>query len=382
MPRHASVHVDLDAVRSNVDALVRFARPAQVCAVVKADGYGHGALPVARAALQAGATWLAVALVEEGLELRSAGVDAPILVLSEPPTDAMSDAFAAGLTPTVYTDDGIDAAASAAAGAAWSVQLKIDTGMHRVGAQPSDAVALAQRISRAGLTLGGTFTHLALADQPTRPETELQLRRYQEVLDDLRAAGIDPGLRHAANSAGLLAHPDAHFDLVRVGIAVYGVPPEPSLPVPVPLRPAMSVRAEVTLVKRVPAGEGVSYGWHHVFDHDAVVATVPLGYADGVPRRLGEVDAQVLIGGSRRPVRGVVTMDQFVVEVTDGPPVSAGDEVVLIGPQGDQEITADEWADRLGTISYEVVCGFGPRLPRAYTGVDPSPGWVDAAPLG
>ena len=377
MPRHASVHVDLDAVRSNVDALVAFARPAQVCAVVKADGYGHGAVPVARAALQAGATWLAVALVEEGLELRDAGIDAPILVLSEPPADAMADAFAAGLTPTLYTEDGIDHAASAAgAGAAWSVQLKVDTGMHRVGAQPADAVALAQRIGRAGLTLGGTFTHLALADQPARPETAVQLRRYHEVLDDLREAGIDPGLRHAANSAGLLAHPDAHFDLVRVGIVIYGIPPDPTLAVPVPLRPAMSVRAEVTLVKDVRAGEGVSYGWHHVFDHDAVVATVPLGYADGVSRRLGEADAEVLIGGVRRPVRGVVTMDQFVVEVTDGPPVEAGDEVVLIGRQGDEEIPADEWAGRLGTISYEVVCGFGPRLPRTHTSAVPSPGRV------
>jgi alanine racemase len=186
------------------------------------------------------------------------------------------------------------------------------------------------------------------------------------VLDELAAAGIEPGLRHAANSAGFLAHPRARHDLVRVGIAVYGIPPAPGLGEGVDLRAAMRVRAEVTLVKSVPAGEGVSYGWRHVFDRDAVVATVPLGYADGVTRALGLRGGEVLIGGVRRPVRGVVTMDQFVVEVTQGPPVAAGDEVVLVGRQGDDEITAQEWAGRLDTIAYEVVCGFGPRLPRVY----------------
>lgn len=370
MARHAVVEVDLGAIRHNVQVLTHRAGPAGLCAVVKADGYGHGAVAVARAAVDGGASWLAVALVEEGVELREAGLDVPILVLSEPPADSFAEALAADLTPTLYTDAGIDAAAAAAraAGQRWAVQLKVDTGMHRVGADPPDAPARARRLVDAGLDLCGTFTHLAVADEPRRPETAMQLDRFDAVLDELAAAGVDPGMRHAANSAGFLAHPRARQDLVRVGIALYGIPPAPGVGDDVGLRAAMRVRAEVTLVRSVPAGEGVSYGWRHVFDRDAVVAVVPLGYADGVTRALGLRGGEVLIGGVRRPVRGVVTMDQFVVEVTDGPPVSPGDEVVLVGRQGDDEVTAQEWARRLDTIAYEVVCGFGPRLPRVHLG--------------
>lgn len=378
MPRHAAAHVDLDAVAHNVATLRDLVDPAELCVVVKADGYGHGAEDVARVALAAGADRLAVALVEEGQELRDVGIDAPILLLSQPPVDAMTDAFAAGLTPTVDTAEGIDAAAAVAAVARststatgatttpWAVHLKVDTGMHRVGCDPADAVALARRVLDAGLALEGTFTHLAAADEPSRPETALQLERFAEVLDDLRAAGIDPGLRHTANSAGALLHPDARMDLVRVGIATYGIPPAPGADLPVDLRPAMVVSAEVSHIGHVGAGEGVSYGLRHRFDRPADLAVVPLGYADGVPRRLGLLGADVLIGGVRRPIRGVVTMDQLVVEVTDGPAVAVGDEVVLIGRQGNEEITADEWARLLDTISYEIVCGFGPRLPRRH----------------
>lgn len=372
MTRPAAAEVDLSAVRHNAAELRAAAGAAALCAVVKADGYGHGSVPVARAALEGGADWLAVALVEEALVLRDAGVDAPVLVLSEQPADALVGAARAGLTPTVYTPAGVDAAAAAAVEAGldrpWSVHLKVDTGMHRVGCDPVDAVALARRVLDAGLALGGTFTHLAVADEPDRPETDLQLDRFDGVLAALAGAGIDPGLRHAANSAGLLAHPRSHLDLVRPGIALYGLAPRPGLDGDLTLRPAMSVRSEVTLVKRVAAGEGVSYGLRHVFDRDAVVATVPLGYADGVTRSLGLAGGCVLIGGVRRPIRGVVTMDQFVVEVTEGPEVRAGDEVVLLGRQGDDEVTADEWAGRTGTISYEVVCGFGPRLARVHLG--------------
>lgn len=366
MPRHAAVHVDLDAVAHNVATLRAHVAPAELCVVVKADGYGHGAEDVARVALAAGADRLGVALVEEGQELRDVGIDAPVLLLSQPPADAMADARAFDLTPTVYTAEGIDAAAAAAGGERWGVHLKIDTGMHRVGCAPEDAVALAQRILGAGLGLAGVFTHLAVADEPDRSETALQLGRYREVLDALAAAGIDPGVRHTANSAGALLHPDARYDLVRVGIATYGVAPAAGLGLPVDLEPAMSVRAEVSHVNVVAAGEAVSYGLRHRFDRPAVLAVVPLGYADGVPRRLGELGAEVLIGGVRRPMRGVVTMDQLVVEVTDGPPVRVGDEVVLLGQQGDDRVTADEWAGLLGTISYEVLCSFGPRLPRRH----------------
>ncbi|UDY38019.1 alanine racemase [Dermatobacter hominis] len=366
MPRHAAAHVDLDAVAHNVAVLKDLVAPAELCVVVKADGYGHGAEDVAHTAVAAGADRLAVALVEEGQELRDVGVEAPVLVLSQPPADAMADAFAAGLTPTVDTAEGIDAAAAASSGSGWAVHLKVDTGMHRVGCDPADAVVLATRAIEAGLRLEGTFTHLAVADEPERPETSCQLERFAAVLARLADVGVDPGLRHAANSAGALLHPDARMDLVRVGIATYGVPPAPGLRLPVELRPAMVVSAEVSHVGRADAGEGVSYGLRHRFDRPAELAVVPLGYADGVPRRLGELGAEVLIGGVRRPIRGVVTMDQLVVEVTGGPPVSVGDEAVLLGRQGDDEVTADEWAELLGTISYEIVCGFGPRLPRRH----------------
>lgn len=378
MPRHAAAHVDLDAVAHNVTALRDLVAPSELCIVVKADGYGHGAEDVAHVAIAAGADRLAVALVEEGQELRDVGVTAPVLLLSQPPADAMADAFAAELTPTVDTAEGIDAAASAAAGEAWGVHLKVDTGMHRVGCDPADAVDLARAVLDAGLALQGTFTHLAVADEPDRPETDEQLEIFAAVLAELAAAGIDPGLRHAANSAAALVHPAARLDLVRVGIATYGVPPSADLELPVPLEPAMNVRAEVSRVRSVAAGEGVSYGLRHRFRSPARLAVVPLGYADGVPRRLGELGADVLIGGVRRPMRGVVTMDQLVVEVTDGPEVAVGDEVVLIGRQGDEEITTGEWAEMLGTISYEIVCGFGPRLPRRHlTRISHGAGFVD-----
>lgn len=375
MPRHASVEVDLDAVTHNAGVLRAAAPGAELCAVVKADGYGHGAASAARAALAGGATWLAVALVEEGVALRDAGIAAPVLVLSEPDAGSMADAHAAGLTPMIYTPDGIAAAEAAAArrdDAPWSVHLKVDTGMHRVGCDPDDAVALAGRIATSDrLRLGGTATHLAVADEPRRPETGEQLDRFDAVLAGLDAAGTAAGVRHAANSAGALAHRRSHLDLVRCGIALFGVAPSEQLaglPGAAGLRPAMAVRARVTLVKPVRSGEGVSYGLCHTFGRDAVVATVPVGYADGVRRALGLTGGEVLVGGVRRPIRGVVTMDQLVVEVTDGPPVRPGDDVVLLGSQGGEEVTAAEWARRLGTIPYEVLTGFGPRLPRHHHG--------------
>ena len=375
MSRPAAVLVDPAAITANVRALHRLAPDSLLCAVVKADGYGHGAVPAARAALAGGADLLAVALVTEGEELRSAGIDASVLLLSEPRPEAMAAAVAARLTPTLYTVEGIDAAARAAGDAAldaalaapWEVPLKLDTGMHRVGADPEAAVDLARRIvGDPHLRLGGTFTHLAVADEPSRPETAQQLRRFHAALDRLAAAGIDPGVRHAANSAGLIAHPDARLDMVRVGIAMYGIAPGPELAGAVELRPAMSVRCAVSFVRTVAAGEGVSYGLRHTFDAPADLAVIPVGYADGVPRRLSDTGGEVLVGGRRCPIRGVVTMDQTVIEVTGGAPVVPGDEVVLLGSQGSEEVPAQEWADRLGTISYEVVCGFGPRLPREY----------------
>jgi alanine racemase len=359
--------VDLGAVADNVRVLAERSAPAEVCAVVKADGYGHGAVPVSRAAMAAGATWLAVALVEEAAELRESGIDAPILMLSEPRPSEFAEVVALGLRTTLYTAEGIAAAGRAATGdLGLPVHLKVDTGMHRVGAPPAEALALARAVAdEPGLRLEAVWTHCAVADEPERAFTAEQSARLDAVLADLAADGIDVPMTHAANSAAAIAHPPTRRDLVRVGIAVYGIPPSPLLEGAVPLRPALSLRSEVTMVKRVAAGEGISYGLRHTFARDATVATVPVGYADGVRRRLGLLGQEVLVGGHRRPIVGVVTMDQLMVDCGDDP-VAIGDEVVLIGRQGEEEVAATEWAERLGTIGYEITCGISLRVPRRY----------------
>lgn len=367
----AQARVDLDAVVANVAALVELVAPSEVCAVVKADGYGHGAVPVSRAALAAGARWLAVAQVAEGESLRSAGIDAPVLLLSEPAPAEMARVVAARLAPAVYTPEGVAAAGAAAAGAGATVgvHLKVDTGMRRVGAEPADAAKLAGLVAdQPGLELEGVWTHCAVADEPERDFTATQLDRFEAVLDDLAAAGHRPRLRHAANSAVALAHPRGRYDLVRCGISVYGVPPAPALADRVALRPALSLRSTVTFVKRVPAGEGVSYGLRYTTPRDTVIATVGIGYADGVRRALGATGGEVLVRGRRLPVAGTVTMDQLMVDCGPDTDVSVGDEVVVLGTQGDEEISADEWAARLDTIAYEVLCGIGPRAGRRWVG--------------
>jgi alanine racemase len=341
---------------------------------VKANGYGHGAVPVARAALEAGATWLGVARVEEGVQLREAGIGAPIMLLSEPAPRAADTVVAQRLTPVVYTGPGIDALAKAVADAGRAepldVHLKVDTGMHRVGCRPEDALALAAHVAeRDELVLAGVLTHLAVADEPDNPYTAEQLARFDAVLEALAAAGLRPPLAHAANSAGLLTCPQARYDLVRIGIACYGLPPAPGLAArpDVALQPALSLRARVTMVKTLPPGARVSYGLRSEVGPSGNVATVPAGYADGVPRNLGLAGGEVLVGGRRRPIIGVVTMDQLLVDLGDVV-AAPDDEVVLIGRQGDEEITATEWGERLGTISYEVVTGIGARVPRTYLG--------------
>ncbi len=369
--------VDLGAVTSNVEALRALVGPVQFCAVVKADGYGHGAVPVARAALAGGADLLGVALAGEGAELRAAGIAAPILVLSQASPDELGDLVAHDLEATAYTAAGVEGlvAAALAAGRApdrsLPVHLKIDTGMHRVGAQPAEAVALARSIGQGqGLRLASVFTHLAVADEPANAFTEEQVRRYRAVLDQLAEAGIEVPLRHAANTAGAIAHPATRFDLVRCGIGIYGLDPSPELAGLVSLRPAMSLRSQVSHVKRVGAGEGISYGLRYRPDRTTTIATVPLGYADGVHRRLSATGGQVLVGGRRRPIAGTVTMDQLLVDCGDDP-VAVGDEVVLIGEQGTGRVGAEDWAERLDTISYEIVCGISPRVPRRYPAVPP-----------
>lgn len=369
MTRWAWAEIDASAVEHNVRVLSSTASsawPVQVWAVVKADGYGHGSALVARAALAGGATGLCVALVQEGVRLREEGIDAPLLVLSEQPPDDVRTAVQYGLQLTVYSAAGIEAIA-AAGGVRHPVHLKVDTGMHRVGAPPDDVIALAEAIAGSDAAeLVGLCTHLAVADEPDHPYTRQQLDVFDTALDRLSAAGHRVPLVHAGNSAGTIVHPRARYSMVRPGIAIYGVSPGAGvdhLVQPLGLRPALSLKARVSHVQRRRAGDSLSYGLRHTFAADTTVATVPLGYADGVARRSAALGAEVLVGGRRRPVVGTVTMDQLMVDMGDDP-VKVGDEVVLIGCQGDECITATEWAQRLGTIAYEVLCAVSARVPR------------------
>lgn len=374
--RRAWADVDLDAIRHNTRVLTEVSAPARLCAVVKAGGYGHGAVEVARAALQGGASWLAVALVEEGLELRAAGIAAPVLLLSQPPPAAMGEVVSGGLTPTIYTPVGLDALSAAvragSPGRRFPVHVKVDTGMHRVGADVDQAIELARAVALdSQLALEGFWTHLAVADDVDDEYTAGQVARYQAALDALAGAGIRPSFRHAANSAGAMWHPASRYDLVRCGIALYGLAPDLTGIDRCPassLRPALSLKARVSHVRTLGTGERLSYGLRYRLEQDSVIATVPIGYADGVTRALSAVGGEVLIGGRRLPIAGTVTMDQLMVDCGPAAAVGVGDEVVLVGSQGSETITAWDWAVRTGTIAYEVVCGVSGRVPRVYVG--------------
>jgi alanine racemase len=376
--RPAWAEVDLAAVRHNCAVLRRVAAPSALCVVVKADGYGHGAEAVGSAALEGGATWLAVALVEEGVALRTAGIGCPLLLLSEPPPEAMGDVVAHHLTPTVYTRAGVRALAEAAAGAHAVVDahVKVDTGMHRVGADPEEAAEVVGAVVGAShLRFAGLWTHLAVADGNAEEDlafTELQLRRFAKVRGALEDAGLHAPIVHAANSAAAICHPAARLDMVRCGIAAYGLAPAAGLAPDVveELRPALTLRARVSMVRTLDAGERPSYGRRYPLPETSLVATVPIGYADGVPRRAFDTGVAVLIGGRQRPLAGTVTMDQILVDCGPDPDVAAGDEVVLLGSQGTQTVGAWDWATRLGTVAYEVVCGIGARVPRVVVDSD------------
>jgi alanine racemase len=377
--RWAWVDIDLDAIRHNVEHLREMVAPSALWAVVKADGYGHGAVEVATAALDAGAQGLCVALVHEGVQLREAGIDSPILLLSEQPIDAADDIVRYRLMATVYSVAFIDALAAAARQRGVDgvpVHLKVDTGMQRVGVQVADVAEMVATIGARApdLRLVGVCTHLAMADEPDDEVTAVQLERFDGALAAMPTVLLGGLLIHAANSAGALAHPAARRSLVRAGIAIYGISPGREVDALCSgLRPALSLKARVSFVKRVAAGSRISYGLRHTFVNDTTVATVPIGYADGVPRRLFEVGGEVLIGGRRCPIVGVVTMDQLMVDCGNedaNEAVAVGDEVVLIGeqdgPDGTQRVSAVDWADLLGTIGYEVVCGIGERVPRRH----------------
>lgn len=366
--RPTRAHVDLGAVRHNVGLLAGVCAPAALCAVVKADGYGHGSIAVARAALDAGVQWLAVALVEEAAVLRRAGIDVPIMLLGQPAPLDLPEALRLDLRVPVYSAAGLEALVAAArtAGITPRVHLKVDTGMHRLGINPDAAVELAGAVVGAGFDLEAVWTHFAVADEVDNDFTTTQLERFAVVLEALSAAGVRPSLVHVANSAGALVHPGSRFDLVRSGIAIYGLPPSPQLGLDVDLRPAMSLVSEVAHTQVVRAGEGVSYGLRYRPTRDTVVATVPVGYADGVPRSLAANGGEVLIGGRRCALAGTVTMDMLMVDCGPDADVAPGDEVVLLGEQGGERITAWDWATAVGTIAYEIVCGIGPRVARQH----------------
>ena len=364
--RATVVNVDLDAIRSNVKAV----KPddAELMAVVKADAYGHGDVEVARAALEAGATWLGVALVEEGIRLRDGGISgAPVLLLSEMPPGAERDALAADLTPTIYTNEGLSAVAKAAADVSpdtpVAVHVKVDTGMHRVGLYPPEGLAeFVDTARKRGLNVDGIWTHFARSEDDETTTGE-QLDAFGRLVENIDPA---PKYLHAANSGATLRHPKAHLHLVRPGIAIYGLAPAAGMPEAAGLKPALSWCSAVTMSKRLPAGEAVSYGHAYRLERETTIATVPVGYADGYSRRLSN-RGEVLIRGRRFRVAGNVTMDQVLIDCGDED-IRTGEEVVLLGPQADERITAEELAGLNNTLNYEVICAISERVPHEYLG--------------
>jgi len=367
--RWAWAEVDLGAIRHNVETL-KALTPSETLfmAVVKADGYGHGASEVAQAALAAGADRLGVATVDEGVRLRKAGITAPVQILSEPPASATPLLVRYGLRPALYSPEFAAALSRAgvAAGSAVPFHLKVNTGMNRIGVDWADAGSFAESLrALPGIALEGVFTHFATADIPGDWDFERQVERFASAVGDLRGRGMDPGIVHAANSPATILHPQTHLGMVRCGIALYGLHPCDATRDRIDLRPAMAIKTRVSQVRRVPMGEGVSYGLTWRAASPATIATLPLGYADGVRRGLSGA-MRILLGGVECRQIGRICMDQFMVEIPRGVDVGVGDEAVLVGSQGECTLTVDEQAEHLGTINYEVACGYGARLARVY----------------
>ncbi|MEU5215575.1 alanine racemase [Streptomyces sp. NPDC020807] len=373
-PRRARAEIDLGALRANVRTLrARIAPHTRIMAVVKADAYGHGAVRCARAALEAGAEWLGTATPHEALALRAAGItDVPVMCWLWTPGDPWDAGIEAGLDMAVSGMWALEEVVEAArrTGGTARIQLKADTGLGRNGCQPADwprLVGEALTAEKNGLVkITGLWSHFACADEPHHPSIASQLDVFRSMLDFAEKAGVTPEIRHIANSPATLTLPESHFDLVRTGIAMYGVSPSPELGTSADfgLRPVMSLKASVALVKQVPAGHGVSYGHHYVTGSETTLGLVPLGYADGVPRHASG-RGPVLVGDRVRTVAGRVAMDQFVVDLggdTPGP----GTEAVLFGPGDRGEPTAEDWAVAADTIAYEIVTRIGARVPRVY----------------
>ena len=366
----AEIVVDLAAVRHNVRRLREIVGPdVAMMTVVKADGYGHGMVPVARAAREAGADWLGVATIDEALALRDAGDTGPLLCWLTVPGEDYAAAVAADIELTAYSTEELDEIVRAVgSGARARVQLKLDTGLSRGGASRADWPALFARAAQLEGTrrveISGIWSHLVASDQPEDPINDAQERAFLEALDLAEGFGLRPPLRHLANSAAAVLRPSTRLDLVRCGIASYGLDPAPGTTGDLGLVPAMTVRARLAMSKSIAAGDGVSYGHTWIAEHDTTVGIVPAGYAEGIPRAAGDT-ASVRVGETRRPVRGRVCMDQFVIDLGgDLPP--AGTEVVLFGPGRGGEPTAQDWAVATSTINYEIVTRIGGRLARRY----------------
>ena len=365
---HARIH--LGNVRDNLLAVRAAVGPGRkVLVAVKANGYGHGAVAVSRMAEATGAAdWLGVATVPEGLQLREAGISLPLLKLGPTFPREMAAAVGGGITLAVCSREEAEAAADAAreAGRAAYVHLKIDTGMGRVGVAPGEAAALALRISALpGVELGGVFTHLPVSDAADPAWTRQQIALFRSVAADVQEAAGRKLVVHAANSGAILGHEPAWLDMVRPGIMAYGFRPDPATPDTIPLKPGMSLLTRVSFLKKVPAGTSVGYGRTWVAPRDTWIATIPAGYADGF-NRLFSNRGRVLIAGRSYPVVGRVCMDQSMVDLGEETEVRVGDEVVLMGRSGDAEIRCEEWAELLGTITYEVTCQVSPRVTRVY----------------
>ncbi|KKM08639.1 alanine racemase [Clostridiales bacterium PH28_bin88] len=365
--------IDLGAIAHNVREIRRVTRSsAKLMAVVKANGYGHGAIKVARTALANGADRLAVARVGEALVLRRNGLGVPIMVLGYTPPEQAEDAIRAAIAQTVYTYQQAEYISRVAArvGRRATVHVKVDTGMGRIGVLPGpEAVRTLFQIARLShLELEGVFTHFAVADEVDKEFTHRQFDRFLNFAAELERQGLHIPIKHAANSAGIIDLPETHLDMVRPGIILYGLYPSGEVRRDVvTIKPAMTWKCRVAFVKQLDRGDSVSYGRTFIVKQRALVATLPVGYADGYSRLLSN-RGEVLVGGRRAPVIGRVCMDQTMIDITHIPQVGMGDEVVLLGRQGDQEVPAEEMAEKIGTINYEVVCKVGARVPRFYHG--------------
>lgn len=370
-PGHPEIEVDLAALRANARSLIEHTG-VDLIAVVKADGYGHGMVPAAQAAKDAGATWLAVATPVEALRLRAAGLPGPILCwLATPDTDWAACA-AADLDVTAYSVADLDAIAAAGVTGA-RVQLKIDTGLHRGGSTAVDWPVLVTRARKGELDgtwrITGIWSHLACADDPEHPANDAQEEAFRAALDVASDAGLEPEIRHLANSAAAVLRPSARFDAVRCGIAFYGLDPAPGHATDIGLRPAMTVRVPVIMVKSLAPGDGVSYGHRWTATEPTTVGLIPVGYGDGIPRHASvtgdSAPAEVWLAGRRRPIRGRVCMDQFVVDL-DGDTPPRGSVAVLFGDGRDGAPTAQDWAEACDTINYEIATRIGGRMSRTY----------------